>query len=160
MLSAAWLLLGLAPTHFDLEWAFLYSCSLIQAFLEAAFFVCIYLPRRYRLQKAPTIILVMVVSAFFDVLFWPLIRLRIIPGCLAKNAKHSSRDVLNTSGPVTTQPGDLGLSRRIKYWNGNYFLNVSWKGWGDEVTEYLAAVRTSSDRLSRTATTKVTPYEV
>jgi O-antigen ligase len=64
VLCVAWMLQVPAPAQLDPKWAFLYSCSLIYASLEAAFFVCIYLPRRYRLQKVCTIVLVVVVGAF------------------------------------------------------------------------------------------------
>jgi len=63
LLYVAWMLLVPAPIHPDSKWALLHSCSLIYASLEAAFFVCVYLPRRYHLQKARTVVLVMVVSA-------------------------------------------------------------------------------------------------
>lgn len=64
-LSVLWvacMLLVPAPAYHDPKWALLYSCSLIYASLEAAFFICVYLPRRYHLQKACTIILVVVVG--------------------------------------------------------------------------------------------------
>ena len=63
VLCVAWMLLVPAPAQLDPKWALLYSRSLIYASLEAAFFVCVYLPRRYHLQKACTIFLVVVRSA-------------------------------------------------------------------------------------------------
>lgn len=51
VLWVAWSLLVPAPAHLDPKWALLSTCSLTYASLEAAFFVCIYLPRRYHLQK-------------------------------------------------------------------------------------------------------------
>ena len=64
VLCVAWMLLVPAPTHIDPKLALLYSCLFIYASLEAVFFVCVYLPRRYHLQKARTIVLVVVVAAF------------------------------------------------------------------------------------------------
>ena len=57
VLYATWTLLVPAPAHPDPKWAPLNSCSLIYASLESAFFVFIYLPRRYYLQKARTLLL-------------------------------------------------------------------------------------------------------
>lgn len=61
VLWVAWILLVPAPVYHDPKWAPLYSCSLIYASLEIAFFVCVYLPRRYHLQKARTTIVLVVV---------------------------------------------------------------------------------------------------
>lgn len=63
-LCVAWVLLVPAPAHLDPKWTLLYSCSMIYASLEAAFFVCVYLPRRYHLQKVRTIVHVVIVGAF------------------------------------------------------------------------------------------------
>ena len=64
-LCVAWILLVPAPAHLDAKWALLYSCSMIYASLEAAFFVCVYLPRRYHLQRVRTAIVLVVVAGAF-----------------------------------------------------------------------------------------------
>ncbi|KAF8124976.1 hypothetical protein EV363DRAFT_695178 [Boletus edulis] len=51
MLCVAWMLLVPVSTGPDPEWRLFYSCLRIYAPLEAAFFLCVYLPRRYRLQE-------------------------------------------------------------------------------------------------------------
>ena len=57
-LCVAWTLLVPAsiPTYLDSKWTLFYSCGRVYATLEVAFFVCVYLPRRYHLQKARTFV--------------------------------------------------------------------------------------------------------
>ncbi|KAH0827380.1 hypothetical protein J3R83DRAFT_4033 [Lanmaoa asiatica] len=118
----AWILLAPAPTHLDPKWALFYSCSLICASLEAAFFICVYLPRRHHLQRAY---------------------------CPGKNAKALFQRCSEYLGFADYPSGWFFRSRSFHRMNVLEWLlwaffsmpmNTSWEEWEDEMAEYMATV--------------------
>ncbi|KAF8550891.1 hypothetical protein OG21DRAFT_1418930 [Imleria badia] len=125
-LYVAWTLLVPAPAHLDPKWTLLYSCFLIYASLEAAFFVCVYLPRRYHLQKAAN---------------HPRLS-REERQALFQRCSENLRSADATSGWFF-QSRAVQKENILEWLLWCLFstsMNASWEEWEDEIAQYLAAI--------------------